>query len=185
MSTTMQVVIGLIAVAVLVFFIGLFVRLILAWMKGSIKLRLTCPSVQGGEPVQGKVEVLAKKPIVGEKLVAAIYCERKTETRCDNKRDMDTHEIYRQEVVLDGPRSYTPGATVEFDLVLQTPVRVDEIAMAQAQQGGVGQVLNTGMQMLSGRERHVTFEWWVTVRLYAQGVDLGTRERVHINFVRA
>lgn len=180
MSTTMQVVIGLIAVAVLVFFIGLIVRLVLAWMKGSITIHLTRQSVQAGEAVEGKFQVKAKKVIIGEKLTASIFCQKITETRHDDKCTTRCDEIYRQDVTIDGPRTYTPGETAEFDLVLPTPAHLNDVE--RAADGGLARTLDVGMDMLSGRRTKVRFEWWVDVRLFAEGVDLNDRERVYVNF---
>ena len=164
-------VLALIAAAV----VAAVVYYVLRFMRGSIKLSLPRASFGAGAPISGSLELHTKKAIQGNQLFVRLIGIRETRTYEDDKQRTETHEIYRDEVVVEGARSYPAGHKETYTFEIKTP----NMQSPEFMNSAVGQALRTAFQMLNNRSTRI--KWKLEARLDAKGVDLATSKRVSIN----
>lgn len=145
------------------------------FMRGSIKLTLSRVTFNPGDTITGSFELHTKKPIEGNKLTASLIGKQVTKTRRGGKTRTHSHEIYRDEKVLEDATRYPAGhkSTHEFEIAVPNSNAPDFA------NSPVFQTLGTAMRMLS--DRHTYLKWRVEVRLDAKGVDLATSKKVTLN----
>ncbi|MEW6019494.1 MAG: hypothetical protein AB1760_15635 [Pseudomonadota bacterium] len=144
--------------------------------RGSISLSLPATAFDEGEVIGGSFTMTTKKDLDAKRLFVALIG---TEVREEHRRDSThTHrkEIYRDEQVLEGAKTYPAGRSQEYSFQLTTPTIGDS--------GGgllgttVGNILNVSLDLLGSDHRRL--EWKVEARLDAEGVDLADSQQVHL-----
>jgi hypothetical protein len=148
---------------------------VIRFMRGSIKLTMVRTGYNAGDTITGSFELHTKKPIEGNKLTVSLIGTQVTRTRRGGKTRTESHEIYRNETVIEGPTRYPAEhrSTHEFEIATpnsQTP----DFANNPIFQG-----LATAMGMLSDRQTYL--KWRVEARLDAKGVDLVASKKVTVN----
>ena len=88
------------------------------FMRGSIKLTLPRTAFNPGDSITGSFDLQTKKLIQGNKLIASLIGTKVTKTYRDGKSSTHSHEIYRDEVLIEEATMYRAGhlATHEFEL---------------------------------------------------------------------
>jgi len=152
---------------------------ILRYMRGSIKVVLSKSGFNPGEKVAGTFELKTRKMIEARRLYAALVGEEVTKERRGDKTRTRRREIYRDEQTLDEARTFAAGETLEYSFELTAP-SVDGPDFLDSP---LGQVLKTGVSLLSGRRRYL--RWKVEVRLDAKGIDLRSSKRITLNMPQA
>lgn len=160
--------IGLIALAVAIYFI-------LRYLKGSIEIQLDKTSFDAGEAIKGNFRLIARQTIEANKLTVALVANEVTKRKdSDGENETDTHEVYRDEQVIEGKHLYEKGFDNTHNFELLVPAS-DESSMDSSK---VGQALNTLGSMMDMNRRYL--EWSIEVRLDAIGIDLADSEKVYV-----
>lgn len=173
-------VVVLIVVGVAAFYIARF-------MKGRLALELMRDSVSSEELISGKVSLEAKKPIHGLLKVSLVGREKRSKRRAGKNNGTEWVEVYRYDHILEETRDFEAGFTQEyaFDLLAPTSQEVRSGAAMlkaisdQAGDGVMGGVLKVAAGAASFMAGRVY--WHVESRLDADGVDLYTKEKCHVN----
>ena len=135
MPPVLIVILVVLGVAVL----GVALYYIVRFMRGSIKLTMQRTTFNPGDEITGSFELLVKKPIQGNRLVVSLIgVEVETYYR-DGKRHTRSHEVYRDEKIIEDARSYQPGhkAVHQFEITSpdsgqgQMPAQLADNAIAQ------------------------------------------------------
>ncbi len=169
-NTTLILIIAVISVVIA----GVAGYYVMRFMRGSIKIFMTRTAFNLGEEITGRFELTAKKPIQGNRLTASLIASEVTRTREAGKTDTRRREIYKNETVIEGGRTYHPGFSESYEFVLPVP-DLNEPNFLKSEFGGA---LKTAMDLLS--DRRTTIEWEINVRLDALGVDLAASKSVLI-----
>ncbi|MDF1521551.1 MAG: hypothetical protein P1P87_01870 [Trueperaceae bacterium] len=143
--------------------------------RGSIEVSLPKDGFEPGETIHGRVDVHAKQPIEGERLVVTVTATEITETLKEGKTTSTSKQVFRGESVLEGARAYRAGTREvrEFDLTLPEPKPTQVPASA------VGHV---GFDKLKSMARpRVRLQWRLEARLVAKGIDLVTVRPLTVN----
>ena len=160
--------IGLIALAVVAYFI-------LRYLKGSIEIQLDKTSFDTGETIKGSFRLVARQTIEANKLTVALVADEITKRKdSDGDNETDTHEVYRDEQVLEGKHLYEKG----FDNTHNFELLVPASGESSMDSSKVGQALSTIGSMMNMNRRYL--EWSVEVCLDAKGIDLSSSEKVYI-----
>lgn len=161
-------VIGLIAFAVASYFI-------LRYMKGSIKIQLGKTSFDAGEAIKGNFRLVARQTIEANKLSVALVAEQVIKRKDSDGKDVtDSHEVYRDEQVLEGQCLYEKG----FDKTHSFELLVPQSGESSMDSSNVGKALKTLGSMMDMNQRYL--EWSIEVLLDAKGIDLASREKVYV-----
>ena len=104
-KTIIFIVFAVIAAIVLAFIICAIMR----YLRGSIKISLSQKTFSSGGLIKGSFELNAKKAIPGNRLVASLIGTEVTKTREDGKTKTRSHQIYKDEVVLESNKEYPAG----------------------------------------------------------------------------
>lgn len=159
---------GLIALAVVVYFV-------LRYMKGSIEIQLDKTSFAAGETIKGNFRLVARQTIEANKLTVALIADEVTKRKdSDGKNITDTHEVYRDERVIEGKHLYDKG----FDNTHNFELLVPASGESSMDNSKVGQALNTLGSMMDMNRRYL--EWSIEVCLDAKGIDLTDSEKVYV-----
>ncbi len=173
MTDEMTVTLIIAAVAVVVAGVGYYY--LMRFMRGSIKLLMTRTSFSSGEDITGRFEVMAKKPLQGNRLVATLIGREIIKTYEDGKTNTRTRQIYKNEAVIEEARTYPPGFRESYEFVLPPP-DLNELSFMKTPMGGA---LKTAMNLMG--DRRTIIEWNVEIRLDAVGIDLAASKSVYIN----
>ena len=161
---------GLVVLAVAAYYIMRF-------MKGSMKLTLPRTTFGAGEAITGSFELLVKKPIEGKKLIVSLIAKEVETYYRNGKRHTRTHEVYRDEKIIEEARSYHPGHKATHEFEIQAPG--DGSSQAQVPDNAIAQtIVGVAKALGAGRRR---LKWRVEARLDAKGVDLATSTKVMVN----
>lgn len=144
-------------------------------MRGSLKLSLSRSSFKAGETIAGTIDLHAKKPIEGNKLVTSLIGVKVTRTHEDGESRTRSHEIYRDEVIVEDAKQYPSGHKSNHKFEILAP----NTASSEFMNSTIGQALSSTLSVLTGTD--VRLEWRVEVRLDAQGVDLADSESISLN----
>jgi hypothetical protein len=177
------VLIGVLVVGVLAV-VGYYVA---RFMKGRLKLEMARTAADSGETLGGRVTVEAKRPIQGLLKVSLVGREERRRRRHGNDRDTrEWVEVYRQDRILEETREFPAGYTKTYAFEIVAPTSTEArrgggaLRKAGEEAGGaMGAVMKMAAgaaDLLQGRIR-----WHVEARLDAEGVDLYTRRRAHVN----
>ena len=145
--------------------------------RGSIEVSLTQTDFEAGETVHGQIAIHAKKPIEAERLVVTVTATEITETAKDGKTTRSSEQVFRDEVMVEGARSYAANTreTREFDISLPEPK-----AEAVPEPKSVGGKASFASLKLT-KPPKTQLKWRLGVRLVAKGIDLGTSRPIAVN----
>lgn len=148
---------------------------ILRFLKGSITLELPQTSFAAGETIKGRFRLVAKQPIDGNKLYVALVAEEVIKRKdSDGKDTTETHEVYRDEQVLEGKAHYEKG----FDNEHSFEITVPGSGESSMESSAVGQALNAIGALMNTNRRRI--EWTLEACLDAKGIDLTDSEKIYI-----
>ena len=178
----------IIIAAVILIIGGVAAYYIARFMKGKLELELSRDSASSEELITGRVTLEAKKNIHGLLKVSLVGREkRKKRSSTSDNDSTEWVEVYRYDHVLEETRDFEPGFRQDysFDLLAPTAAEVRSggaalKGMAEAAgdgiMGGVLKAAAGAADFMSGR-----VYWHVESRLDADGVDLYTKEKCHVN----
>jgi len=151
---------------------------VVRFMRGSIKLTMVRTSFNPGDAITGSFELHTKKPIEGNKLTVSLIGTQVTKTRQGGKTRTRSHEVYRDEKVLEEATRYPAEhrSTHEFEITAPNSNAPDFA------NSPVFQALAGAMRMLSSRQSYL--KWRVEARLDAKGVDLAASKKITVNVGR-
>ncbi|MDX1566069.1 MAG: hypothetical protein R3236_11715 [Phycisphaeraceae bacterium] len=176
------IVLGIVILIVL----GIVAYYVARFMKGRLKLELSSNAADSGEPLSGKVAMEAKRPIRGLLKVSLVGRE-KQRTRSSSGNDSTKWvEVYRQDQVLEETREFPAGYTKTYAFEIVAPTS------AEARRGGAilnkvgekaGGAVEKVLKVAAGAANLIQgrIYWHVESRLDADGVDLYTKRRAHVN----
>lgn len=148
---------------------------VVRFMKGAIKITMVRTGYNAGETIVGSFELYAKQPVEGNKLTVSLIGTQVTRTRQGGKTHTHSHEIYRNETVIEGPTHYPAEHRSTHEFKIATPnSQAPDFTNNPIFQGLAG-----AMRMLSNRQSYL--KWRVEVRLDAKGVDLVASKKVTVN----
>lgn len=140
------------------------------YLKGSIAIALPRSSFNAGEEVTGTFELLARKEIRANALIAEVVAsETVTERDFKGRRRQHTREIYRNGRMVEQGRVYPAGYRASYEF--RVPLPDGQFSPGGAMMGGT-------LGFLMGANRRVS--WRLEVRLDAEGVDLASSERIYV-----
>lgn len=157
-------------VAVIAYYLARF-------MRGSITLSLANTVFNPGDTITGSFDLHTKKELQGNKLIVTLIGTRITKTYHDGKSRTHSTEVYRDEVLIEGAKTYNAGTQARYTFKVSAPnmgMNAPELLNNQ-----VGQILTTAARLLSDRSARLT--WKLEARLDAKGVDLATSKAISIN----
>lgn len=162
--------VGLIVLAIAGYFL-------LVFLKGSIKIQLPKISYVPGEVVKGKVRLHAKQIIEANDLLVYLVAKEVTKSRdSDGTRRTQESEIYRDGILLAGPRQYSKGFSKDYIFELTSPGPAAPIMIKPNAPKSI--VLDFIRVIIGLGECQLV--WSVEVILDAKGVDLSSTERIYI-----
>ena len=167
--------VGTIVIAVLVCIAlaiaGYFVAM---HLKGKIVISLPVTQFAPGDEIQGSFELTTKKAIESNKLLVILRAEREYERRdSDGDRKSQWREIFRNEVQVDGPKTYAAGQTESREFSIMVPTDAE---LTRSHSSGL-EVSIGPVSFDTGRDR---IRWSVLVRLDCPGVDLSAKQTIYI-----
>jgi len=142
--------------------------------RGNIKLTLGGDRYDPGDTIEGSFTLLTKKPLAGKQLLVTVIGKEITEERDGNTTHTRTREIYRDEQIIEGPKSYPAGETRDYSFQIAAP----DINRSSSIGGVLGEIVDVGLDLLSPGRR---LEWRVEARLDADGVDLSDSARIYLS----
>jgi hypothetical protein len=148
------------------------------FMRGSIKLNLLRTAFKPGDIITGNIDLLIKKPVESNKLIVSLIGSQVTKTYEDGKPRTRSHEIYRDEILVEGATTYPGNHTSQHEFSIAVP-NTGETEFANST---LGQALTTAAQLLSNKQTHL--KWKIDTRLDAKGIDLMRSIPVSINMPR-
>jgi hypothetical protein len=128
-----------------------------------------------GDAITGSFDLLTKKPIQGNQLVVSLIGVEITKTRRDGGSRTRSHEIYRDEVVLEEAKEYQAGQTSKHEFEIAAPNTSEPGFMNSA----LGKTLGAALSFLGNRRKRL--KWKIEARLDAKGVDLKATKSIRIN----
>ena len=151
-------------------------------LKGKLRIELTQTGFAYDDPITGKITILAKKPIESTRLLISLIAEETRRYRDrDNNDKRETREVFRNEVVLAGSKSYSAQETDEISFSIPGAPRGMQGAMQSGDSGGMpgtlGTALKMGLQAMTGDRREV--DWKLVARLDCPGLDLVHSQVIH------
>ena len=175
-------VIASVILAVILIFLGLFIA---SRMKGKIELTLTKGGYAPGETIQGNLILTSKKDLEGTRLFVALvgYEEvkrRYRDSEGNSKSETKRHEIYRDELDLEGAGPVIAGASQSYPFQLNTP----PVANTQlAGEGGDSMIGKAAGALISAIGDTVDRRkiWEVQARYDLKGIDLKTKKKVTVS----
>ncbi len=170
-----DIILVLVAVVVGVGLIAVIGYYILRHMRGSIKLSLPQTAFNPGNKISGEFDFFAKKPIQGNKLIVRLIGVQVTRHHQNGKRRTRSHEIFRDEVLVEEAKDYPAGYTAKYNFEINTP-NTNETEFLNSP---IGQTLNAAVRLLSNRNTRL--QWRVEARLDAKGIDLVAAKKITIN----
>ena len=171
-AEVLKIVIPAIAVLAVALVAGYY---IIRFMRGSIKITLAKNSFSEGEQITGSFELTTRKEIDGNRLYVMLVGKEVTKERHGDKTRTRMREIYRDEVTIEGAKTFSPGQTMKHDFQLATPSSAEPDFLDSS----LGKTLKVGMELLGGRRSYL--RWIVEARLDAKGVDLVSRKKITVN----
>ena len=154
---------------------GLIAFYVIRGMKGNLTLTLNQRGVGSGDNFTGTVQVVCKKPVEGNRLVATLIGTERIEKKTDEGTKTETREIYRADALLEEARSYDAGFEESYRFELVAP-SANQVGVANS---SLGKMVEMGVEMLTGRDRDLF--WKIEGRLDAKGLDLVDSEKVTVN----
>ena len=127
---------------------------------------------EGGETVEGFVELKIKKKTVGENLKVALVGTKEEEYEEDDKREVRYREIYRKEYKLEEDYVYQSDSQKQYGFKIELPE-------GEKKSYDQGWLLDGVIDVL--RTEQSDINWDIEARLNAKGVDLTGTRRIFIS----
>ncbi len=170
-NTILTIVIAVAALAVIA--TGLF--FLARYLRGKIKLKLPVTSFNLGDTIKGSFELHAKKPISGKRLIVRLIGTQHVRTKRGDKTETHTHEIFRQEELIEDSRDYPAGFRENYAFELAAP----KSGQSEIPGGDLIKTLASTANMIGNRR--VDVRWKLEARLVAKGIDLVGSKRIYVN----
>ncbi len=145
------------------------------FMRGTIKLHLAKTAFNPGENITGSFDLHTKKNIQGNRLIVSLIGTQVTKSYKDGKTETRSHEIYRNEVLLEDAKDYSAGTQENYNFEIPVP----NMSSPEFLNSPLGQTLSTALSLVSNRTTRN--KWKVEARLDAKGVDLASSIAISIN----
>jgi hypothetical protein len=176
-------IIGGVILAVILVFLGLFIA---SRMKGKIVLTLTKGGYAPGETIQGELLLTTKKDLEGNRLFVALVGYEEVKSRYidsdgDSRTETNKHEIYRDELDLEGAGPVIAGASKPYPFQLNTPSGNTQMAG----EGGDSMLGKAAVALIStiGDSANRRKIWEVQARYDLKGIDLKAKRKVTVSGV--
>lgn len=175
-------IIGGVILAVILVFLGLFIA---ARMKGKIELTLTKGGYAPGETIQGDLLLTTKKDLEGNRLFVALvgYEEVKRRYRDsdgNSKTETKKHEIYRDELDLEGADPVVAGSSQTYPFQLNTPPASNTQMADGLGDSMIGKAAGALISAIGDTVDRRKL-WEVQARYDLKGIDLKTKQKVTVS----
>lgn len=151
---------------------------IIRFMRGSIKLSLPKTIFNPGDAISGSFELQTKKDIEGNKLLVSLIGVEITKSYHNGKQRTQSHEIYRDSIIVEEARLYPAGYLANYTFSIPTPD--SKAPESELLNSTIGKTLTAAFQLLGNRSSS-QIKWKIEARLDAKGVDLATSKPISIN----
>ncbi|MAZ66078.1 MAG: hypothetical protein CMF25_03115 [Kangiellaceae bacterium] len=168
MEASTLVIGGIVIIVVAV--IGYFVA---AHLKGEINIRLRQTSYRMGDTISGSFELLAKKPIEGNRLFMTLTAQEITKEYRDGKSHTRTRTIFSEDTEINGPNMYAAGSRKNYSFEVAIP----SLQSNSFLNSSWGKALSAVLSVLGDNKR---IEWKLKATLDAKGVDISDSVKLHI-----
>ena len=162
------VVVGIALVAVVAYYVARFLR-------GTIKLSLTRTAFNPGETISGQFDLHTKKAIESNRLIVSVIGTQVTRRQEGKQSRTRSHEVYRDEVLIEEAKTYPAGTVVTHKFEIPTP----DMKSPEFLNSGLGQAMTAALRLVS--QHSTRLKWKVEVRLDAKGIDLATSKSITMN----
>ena len=115
------------------------------FMRGSIKLNLLRTAFSPEDTISGSIDLHIKRPVESNKLTVSLIGSQVTKTYEDGKTRTRSHEIYRDEVLVEDATTYSENHTSQYEFTIAVP-NTGESEFANST---IGQALTSAVQLLS------------------------------------
>ena len=189
MTDVHWIVLGVIGAVVL----GVIAYYVARFLKGSMKITLEQRSFRPGETISGLLTIHARRAIPAERIYVAVIGEEEERTRSSRSGSSSKRwrECYRDEVDVLLDEELEPYSRNRYTFTIAAPsegsIATIAEALSAATEGvqdvagqrmvkGLGSLMVGMSRMFAGRKR-----WKVTARVETRGVDLATKQKIHIS----
>ena len=179
-----QIIIGL-AIAIVAAIVGYH---LLRYMKGSLKLAISRSTANSGELLTGTVTLEIKKATSGLLKVSLVGHERRrTRSSSGSGSSSKMVEVYRDDLVLEESREFSPGFSRDYPFELTAPsssVARSGASVLNELAGKTGSdVMDNVLKVAAGFASQTASRiyWRIEARLDADGVDLYTKQKAQVN----
>ena len=155
---------------------GTGIYFLLRFLRGKITLSLPVTTFSPGDTIKGSFELHTKKAIIGRRLIVSLIGTQHERTRQkDGKTSSRSHEIFRQEVLIEEAREYPAGYKEVYPFELPVPASDRPEFMNN-------ELLRSLVSAASFfGNRRIEVRWRLEARLQAKGIDLARSHRVTLN----
>ena len=145
------------------------------FLRGSIKLSLPRTAFNPGETIKGSFDLHTKKAVQGNKLTVNLIGVQVTKTHKDGKTQTHSHEVYRDERLIEDAREYPAGHTARHEFELAVP----NMGSSSLMNSTVGLTFSAALSLIGNKQTRL--EWRIEARLDAKGVDLAACKGVSVS----
>ncbi len=170
-STILTIVIAIVAIGL----IATGAYFLARHLRGKIKLQLPVTGFNPGDTIKGSFELHAKKPITGKRLIVRLTGTKHIRTKRGDKTETHSHEIFRQEELIEEGRDYPAGFRESYAFEMAAP----KSGQSEVPGGDMLKTIAQTANMIGNRR--VEIRWKLEARLIAKGVDLVGSRRIYIN----
>ena len=142
--------------------------------RGSIELSLPSTAFKPGDVIAGSLELHAKQPIEGRRLVVSLIGTQVTRTREGGKTRSRSSEIFRDEKLIEDGRAYPGDHRARHAFEIEVP----DAVVPEQLDSPLGKALASGLRFAGASQTQL--RWRVEARLVAKGIDLVGSRRVSI-----
>lgn len=187
METGLIIILSLVGLGILV----LVVMQVLKYLKGSLKLIVDTTVLNPGDTVSGSVNLKIKKPVESKSLIVSLICQEERKTR-DMKGNTKSSwvEVSRNEVSLDGAKSYPKGFSNSYNYSIVVPNRSLMHAAKDLVTGNMSDSQKAAVDKVAGVLNKVNnftgnnrLKWKIVARLDCDGVDLTASKKIRVNSI--
>lgn len=155
-------------------FLGMAVYQILRMMRGTIKINLDNMKFKAGDKVEGSFEVITKQNIVCNELSAKLYCYENSKMSSSN--NASKRKLLERKQILQEKWNFMAGDTTKYSFSLTIPTLDDEDAKE------CNLARSVARNFRSENAVSYSLDWWLEIRMDAEGVDLAKHKRLIVKF---
>lgn len=159
----------------------IFLYLLLKHLKGTIKIVLPQKNYQFGEEVSGHIHLHAKKHISSHHLGVSLIGMEKVHSYTDKWRKTRTVEAFRKEFDIQGPTQYLAWMKKDIDIKIHIPKFSEFPDHLQEIIESRNIEKKSFLRHYSRSFRSRKIMWKLRVDLQAEGIDLTSRETIHLS----